>query len=399
MARPLWIRIGRGVGIALGVIVLLVAVLLVGLNTPPGRSFLAHQIGGFETASGLRIGVGRIEGSLYGRMTLTGLEVRDPQGVFLRADRLTLDWRPFAYLTQRKVAVRELGSPEVRLLRRPALKPVPSDPNAPWLPDIDVALGRLAIDRLVIEPPVTGKRHVVRLAGSADIADGRARIRADARALAGPGVAGGDVLALTLDAVPDANRLMLDATLDAPRGGLVDSFTALGKPLAFSIRGRGDWAKWDGRLLGRVGGATVADLTLAARDGRVTVKGDTLPGAIVTGPAARLTAPELAVDLAATLAERRADLRLALRSRALAVDAAGRVDLGRNRFGALTVTAALLEPGSIAEAVRGRDIRLAATLDGPFATPAVAYKLSAASLGFGTMAVEGLAAEGKATVD
>jgi translocation and assembly module TamB len=147
-----------------------------------------------------------------------------------------------------------------------------------------------------------------------------------------------------------------------------------------------------------VAGAAVADLALAARDGRFSLKGDATPAALVTGPAARLTAPKLAIALAATLAERRAELRLALRSRALAVDAAGLVDLGHNRFGDLKITASLLEPGAIAEAVRGRDVRLTATLDGPFATPAVAYKLSAASLGFGATAVEGLAAEGRATI-
>jgi translocation and assembly module TamB len=399
MARPLWIRIAKGVAIALAGLMLLAAMLLVVLNSQPGRNFLARQIGGFETASGMRIGIGRIEGSLYGRMTLANLEVRDPKGVFLRADRLTLDWRPFAYLTHRKVDVRELASPEVRLLRLPALKPVPAEPNAPLLPDIDIALGRLAIDRLVIEPPVTGKRHIVRLAGSADIADGRARLGADARALTGPGVAGGDILALKLDAVPEANRLLIDATLDAPKGGLVDSYAALGKPLAFSIRGQGDWAKWDGRVLGRIAGAPVADLALAARGGRFTLRGEGMPATLLTGPAARLTGPKLAIDLAATLAERRADLRFTARSQALAVEAAGLIDLGRNRFGNLRINADLLEPGSIAEEVRGRDVRLAATLDGPFATPAVAYNLSAASLGFGSMGMDGLAAEGRATID
>lgn len=399
MARPLWIRIAKGAAIALAGLVLLATILLVAINTQPGRNFLARQIGGFETASGMRIGIGRIEGSLYGRMTLANLEVRDPRGVFLRADRLTLDWRPFAYLTHRKVDVRELASPEVRLLRLPALKPVPAEPNAPLLPDIDVALGRLAIDRLVVEPPVTGKRHIVRLAGSADIAAGRARISADARALTGPGVAGGDVLTLKLDAVPEANRLLIDATLDAPKGGLVDSYAALGKPLAFSIRGQGDWTKWDGRVLGRIAGAPVADLALAARGGRFTLKGDAMPATLLTGPAARLAGPKLAIELAATLAERRADLRLTARSQALAVEAAGLIDLGRNRFGNLRITASLLEPGSIAEEVRGRDVRFAATLDGPFATPAIAYKLSAASLGFGSMGMEGLTAEGRATID
>ena len=82
------------------------------------------------------------------------------------------------------------------------------------------------------------------------------------RALRAPGVAGGDRLTLKLDAVPDANRLLIDAKLTAPAGGLVDSYAGLGKPLALSIDGRGDWANWAGRASGTVGGQAIADLAL-----------------------------------------------------------------------------------------------------------------------------------------
>ena len=44
------------------------------------------------------------------------------------------------------------------MLRNPALKPVPSDPNAPTIPDIDLTLKHLHVDRFILEPPVTGKR-------------------------------------------------------------------------------------------------------------------------------------------------------------------------------------------------------------------------------------------------
>ena len=50
--------------------------------------------------------VDRIDGSIYGRMTLVGLEVRDPKGAFLTAPAVTVDWRPFAYL-HGKIDVRE----------------------------------------------------------------------------------------------------------------------------------------------------------------------------------------------------------------------------------------------------------------------------------------------------
>ncbi|WCT73109.1 translocation/assembly module TamB domain-containing protein [Sphingomonas naphthae] len=397
--RPLWQRVLKWIGIVLVGLVLLVGLLVLAIDTQPGRRFLVDRVAGYETASGMKVGIGRIDGSLYGRMVARDITIRDPRGVFAEAGQLTLDWRPFAYLTSSKVDVRELASPEIRVLRMPVLKPVPSDPNAPLLPDIDVMVGRLAIDRIVIEPAVTGRRHVLRAYGSADIASGRAKLDLDARAVAGRGVAGGDVLRLKLDAVPDANRLTIDGTLTAPVGGLVDSYSGLGKPLALTIGGKGDWANWAGRLTGRAGAAPLADLALTARNGAFSLKGDTMPGALMEGPTARLTEPKLAIDLAATLGERRADVKLVARSAALAVDAAGLIDLGNSRFGNFKVDAQLLKPGAIAENVGGRDVRATATLDGAFATPTIAYRLTAAQLGFGTMGIEGLTAEGAARID
>jgi translocation and assembly module TamB len=395
-ARPRWIAIMKWIGFGIAALVLLAIIPVLGLNTQPGRRFVVDRIGAFETESGIRIGIGRIDGSLYGRMILRSVELRDTRGAFARAGELTVDWQPFAYLTSSKVDVRALLSPEIVLLRTPELKPVPSDPNAPILPDIDIAIGRVAIDRIVIEPAVAGRRHVARFAGSADIADGRARLNADAHTI---GPAGGDMLTLRLDAVPDANRLLIDARLVAPAGGLVDHYAGLGKPLAFTIAGRGDWKAWNGALTGRTGAVPLADLKLTARDGLFTLNGDAMPGAVLTGPAARLTEPRLALDLSAKLGERRAAVRFSARSNALAVDGSGLVDLGQNRFGDLKLAAKLLTPGAIAENVRGRDVQLTAAIDGPFATPAIAYKLSASSIGFGTTGIEGLNAEGRATID
>lgn len=397
--RPLWQSIAKWTGIAVAGLILLLAIVVLGLNTSAGRRFLVDRIAGFETEAGAKIGIARIEGSLYGRMKIEGLELRDTKGVFLRAGELTLDWRPLAYLTGSKVDVRELLSPEIRLLRTPAFRPTLSDPNAPLLPDIDVAVGRVAIDRFIIDPPVTGRRHIVRIAGSADIAEGRARLDLDARALVARDVAGGDVLRVKLDAVPASNRLLIDLNLAAPKGGLVDSYAGLGKPLSIAVAGQGDWAKWAGKATAQAGTASLADLAITGSNGRFTVKGDITPATVLTGPAARLTAPKLAIDLAATLADRKVDLSLAARSAAAAVDANGLLDLGQNRFGALRLNARLIEPGAIAENVRGRDVRLAATLDGPFGTPTIDYTLSAGSIGFGSMAVEGLNARGRAVID
>ncbi|RZM08922.1 MAG: hypothetical protein EOP67_70930, partial [Sphingomonas sp.] len=107
--RPLWQRILKWIALTLLGLVVLAGVVLLGINTDPGRRFVADQIGGYSTASGLNIKVGRIDGSLYGEMILSDVRVADPKGVFLTSPRLAVDWRPFAFANNH-VDVRSLST-------------------------------------------------------------------------------------------------------------------------------------------------------------------------------------------------------------------------------------------------------------------------------------------------
>jgi translocation and assembly module TamB len=396
--RPLWQRILKGIGIAVVAIVLLLLAVVFGINTDPGRRFVADQIGGYTTASGLNIKVGRIDGSLYGGMILSDVRVSDPKGVFLTSPRLDIDWRPFDYLDNH-VDVRSLSAGLVTLARRPVLTPTPSDPNAPLLPDLDIDVNRMKVDRFVIGAPVTRQTHIVRFDGSVHIADRRAQVAANATALRAPGVAGGDRFVLKLDAVPDRNRLDVNVKLDAPVGGLVATMGGLTKPLTATVDGRGSWADWRGRAVATLGGGQLADLGLTARNGHIAVRGPTRPGLYLQGPVERLTAPQLDVAIDTTLNDRKADTRITLKSDALAVDAGGLIDLANSRFANFAVDARLLTPGAIAPQLRGRDVLARVVLDGAFATPTVDYKIRAAALGFGETVVENVYAEGLARVN
>ncbi|MGO1304902.1 MAG: translocation/assembly module TamB domain-containing protein, partial [Sphingomonas parapaucimobilis] len=396
--RPLWQRVLKWIGIAILGLILLVGAILLGINTDPGRRFVADQLGGYTTASGLNIKVGRIEGSLYGRMNLVDLRVSDTKGVFLSSPRLDVDWRPFAY-TKNHIDVRSLTADLVTLARKPELKPTPSDPNAPLLPDLDIDVNRLAIKRFVIGAPVTGQRHILAIDGKVHIADRRAQVTANADALRGPGIAGGDRLRLVLDAVPDADRLAVDIKLTAPTGGVVASMAGLKAPLTLTVDGRGGWKAWTGRAIATLGGGELANLNATARDGHIEVRGVTRPGLYLEGPVERLTAPALQVAIDTTLNERRADTRMKLRSSALLVDAGGILDLANSQFGNFAVNAKLLTPGAIAPNLTGRDVLARVVLNGAFATPTVDYKLRAAALGFGETSVQNLYAEGLAKVN
>lgn len=395
--RPTWQRIVTWTAIALGAVVLVLGVLAIGLNTQPGRDFVTKQINKLELASGLNFRIGRIEGSLFGAMVLRDVEVRDTKGVFATSPEIAVDWRPFAYLRDH-IDIRSLSSPQVRLLRMPALKPS-TDPKAPLLPDINIDIARLDVARIDIDPAVSGQRHIGRLRGNVHISGGRAQIVADVATIAASGVAGGDTVALKLDAVPEANKLDIDLRVSGPVNGLITGLAGLDKPLTFNMGGRGSWQNWRGQAAGTLGGKKIADLSVVAQNGRVQVRGPTWPGVYMQGPVERLASPQLDVALDAVWANRAANGVLKLRSKALSVEAKGIVDLAHNRFGNLNVDAMLLTPGAIAPNLRGRSVRATLALDGAFKTPVVDYKITAAALGFGETVVEGFYAEGRARVD
>lgn len=395
---PLWQRFVKWLAIAVIAIIVLASLLLLGLNTSPGRRFLADRIAGYTTASGINIQVGRIDGSIYGAMVLRDVRVRDTQGVFATSPEVDVDWRPFKYL-HNHIDIRSATSHLITLYRKPVLKPTPSQPNQPLLPNIDIDVNRLKVDRLVMGAPVTGAKRVLTLAGQAHIANRRAQIVANAVALNGPGVIGGDRLALKLDAVPDDDKLDIDARLFSPAKGIVAGLTGVTKPFAFTVSGKGSWKAWNGRATATLGGQSLVDLALTAHNGTFSARGNAHPGLYMAGPVERLTAPRLDIALDATLDHRTADTRLTLRSSALAVDARGLLDLANSRFGHFQVDARLLTPGAVAPKLTASNAAAHLMLDGAFATPTVGYTLAADAISFNGTGVEKLYATGQARVD
>jgi translocation and assembly module TamB len=384
-------------GIGLIGIVLLIGLFFVWLNSSLGHRYVVKQINELETASGLDIDVGRIEGSLFGELTLYDLQLKDPKGRFFVAPEATLDWRPLSYF-RNHIDIKRLEIPRARLYRLPELKP--GDPNAPLLPDINVDIGQIKVDRMLVDPAVTGYRHLLSLAGSARIDDGRAQLALDANAIPGPGLPGGDKLALRIDAVPEANRLALGVRVEAPGNGFVAKLSGLTQPLVATVGGNGTWANWRGRARAVLGGTEFADLAVGAKDGTFTVAGPMNPGMLMAaGPAKNLLSPRVQVNLTTRLDQRRADTRLRLNSAATAIVADGMLDLGRSQFQDFKVGARLSRPEAIGPNINGTDLRVAMVLNGAFKTPFVAYDLRARTLTFNETTIELLQARGRAKVD
>ncbi|MGJ3625827.1 hypothetical protein AB5I41_00435 [Sphingomonas sp. MMS24-JH45] len=254
----MWQRILKWLGIAVAAVVVLLLVVVLGINTDPGRRFVADRIGGFTTASGLNIKVGGSTARSTARCGSSDVRVSDPKGVFLTSPRLDVDWRPFAYVNNH-VDVKSVGSDLITLRRNPELKPStePVDHGAPLLPDLDIDIGRLRVARFVMEPPVAGVRHIASIDGAAHIADRRAQLTVIAAALRAPGVVGANRVALRLDAVPDDEQACtFDARVTAPANGMVAQIAGLSSPLTATLGGRGSWKDWRGKLAATLGGGS-----------------------------------------------------------------------------------------------------------------------------------------------
>jgi translocation and assembly module TamB len=142
-------------------------------------------------------------------------------------------------------------------------------------------------------------------------------------------------------------------------------------------------------------GRRTASLALRARSGRFGLSGWAAPSQFWTGKQQRLSAPMVRVAGMATLADRQLDARLSLRSAALKIEGAGRLDLAQSSFRMLRIGADLLQPPALFPNMTGQKVRLAVVLNGPFAHPIFAYRLSAPRVAFDQTGFEDVVAEGR----
>src|SRR5918993_117301 len=144
------------VTVALG-LMLMSAALMAFLDTGPGHRFIVDRIAAMTPASGLRIRIGRIEGSIWGRTQLKDVRLYDPDGLFAESPAIEMDWRPISFLFNR-LLIHELESDLVILHRMPDL--IEPDEPGPVLPEYDLHVGRLDVRQLRIGAAVTGRERI-----------------------------------------------------------------------------------------------------------------------------------------------------------------------------------------------------------------------------------------------
>ncbi|MBW0007631.1 MAG: translocation/assembly module TamB [Sphingomonas sp.] len=386
--RPDWKRRLLNELLALFVALLfLLAGLLVLLDSAPGHRWIVDQIAGLETASGLRIQIGRIDGSIFGKSQLRNVRVSDSRGIFLTSPNIKLVWAPGAWLDN-KLSIDSLTAERVSLVRLPKLKPTTK--KGPILPGFDIHVGELRIDRLDIGPAVGGKPRSGSVRGKADVNHGRALV--ELQALVNNG---GDRIAFHLDAEPDRNKFDAFARVIAPNDGLVPALIGTKRSINLSLGGKGSWTRWRGAAALDMSGRPTVRLALGVDSGRYRLQGQWAPAQFLTGKFQRLTTGMVVIRGDATLKDRQLDGQLSAATPELRAIAKGRLDLAGNAFRGMRLGIDLLKPPALFTNMTGRNVRMVWTLDGPFATADYSYRLTSDFVQFDNNGFTGLHAEGR----
>jgi len=382
--RSPW-RWPRRIALAVVALAALAAAALAVLDSSIGHRMIVSQIAALRPSNGLRFQIGRIEGSIFGQTRLRDIRIYDPKGLVLTVPLAELDWNPFAW-TRNRLDINRLAIPQATLVKVP--ETIKSGRPGKILPNFDIRVGALSVDRLIVGPKVTGVVRSGSLRGRADVHAGRALIELSAD------VHGSDRLRLKLDAEPDGNRFDADVVAVGSAKGVLAKLTGVAQPLAFVVRGEGDWQHWTGRAWASASGKKTIDLRLANQAGRYALSGQVAPGVVFAGRLKRLSAPLVEVGGDATFADRKLDGKVTLRSAALAVEAQGEVDLAAGAFRDLKIRTLLLQPAALFAGMTGKGVELRAILDGPFAQARFDYRIVAPRMAFGNTGFEAVRAGG-----
>jgi translocation and assembly module TamB len=181
-----------------------------------------------------------LEGALRGAPTADRITLSDPQGVWLTLRDVRLNLAPTALL-RGVVRLEALEAALLRVERLPVAAPAtPADQPAPGqggllpgLPDlpVDLALDRVVVQRLELDPAVLGQAAAFSLTGSAALQSGRLAADLALRRLDRDGS-----ITLDLALAPAEDRLNAQLAVREPEGGLVPSLLGLPEhPLALTL--------------------------------------------------------------------------------------------------------------------------------------------------------------------
>ena len=398
-AAAAWLRrAALAMGVLIGATVAVTAAAALYLDSAAGQRRLAGWLERALSDETTTVRLDRISGTLFGDTVLAGLSIADRDGVWLSVPQARVVWRPGALLA-RRLEVSRLAVPDVHMLRRPRPSAETEDDGPAGIPQLPLAIdvAGVTIDRLRLDEPVLGRRHLL-------TAEGRRIAMTDTALGVDLTVRGDtDTLEAVADWRPDA-AFKARVSAEGAGGGVLSSLVgAGGRPVSLAVEGDGAPADWSATITARLGGDASARARLSW-DGQVArLAGTAMPGAVPPPTIRALLGADVDFELTAT---RQPDGMLVdARAETAAVDAragglidpdhmtlSGPVDFALTSRD-LSATAGLLDPVGL------RDFDVAGWLSGPLARPTVAVAFRIGGLRHPAGRVASAAGRVEASVD
>lgn len=242
--------LGWILGIAIGLPVLLVAIVLIAANTGPGRRAIEALV---PKLTGDTVRLAGLGGRFPDDIRASRIALRDASGDYATIDNAVFEWSPLELLHW-QIVIDRLAAERIDVLRMPASSS--SSSSSTGLP-APVTLRQLQLERVDVEAPVAGTAMAVGVSGSGAATSptdfqialevsqiggaGHYNVRAtsrgndlDAKVTASEPPRG---LVAGLAGLPDIGGLDLDASLRGPRSAAVTHVALSAGPLHATVGG------------------------------------------------------------------------------------------------------------------------------------------------------------------
>ncbi len=369
-------------------VLLLLALAFAGLQTGPGKRWLAGTLSKAMSSDGERAVITDIGGLVPFNMTIARIEMLDDQGARALVENAALAIAS-ADLLRGTLTIRRLTAQLVRL-ERPSRSSSSTDLETLLHPPLAFRLDELRVDRVELGAAMAGQPVSLALAASGAILPGRAAADLDLHRI--DGTPGEVRLHAALEGTP--LQLALTAAASEPTGRILADLTGSAEPLPLMLNldGAGPLDNWRGTLKARAGDVAHidADFRLGEQGRRVNATGDAEIAALLPAPWRRLADAgkfSLALDLGD---ETIAVDEVALATAAVALTAHGRFDRqSHEMIGEARLRLADLAPFSplAGTAVRG-SLTATLSLAGPPAATEARLSLRGDELGAASASVK-----------
>jgi translocation and assembly module TamB len=235
--------------VLIGIPILLVAVVIIGANLPPGRNLLVKLV---PSATSGQVIIAGLEGRFPDALRIARVELRDTKGTYLTLDDVVLDWSPLR-LAGRTLEIDRLTAAHAALVRQPEAS---SNSSSSGLP-VQLLVRRFELGRLDLAAAVAGLPCALSLEGTGRLdspSTGQVTLT-----IARLDTAGHYQLTASVDAarlhvraeleepphgliagvagLPELGAISIDATLDGPRDAVKTELAARAGPLEAKLRG------------------------------------------------------------------------------------------------------------------------------------------------------------------